>query len=98
MRVFPARSSEPVTAPAALVAALGTPPVEVRVNSFNYMALLPSEQTVRELTPDLAAIASWDRPGVIVTAAGSREYDFVSRYFAAAKGIPEDPVTGGAHC
>jgi PhzF family phenazine biosynthesis protein len=95
---FPARSSEPVAAPAALVAALGTPPVEVRVNSFNYMALLPSEQMVRELTPDLAAIGRLDRTGVIVTAAGSGEYDFVSRYFAPAKGIPEDPVTGGAHC
>jgi PhzF family phenazine biosynthesis protein len=95
---FPARSAEPVPAPAALVAALGTPPAEVLVNSFNYMALLPSEQTVRELTPDLAAIGRLDRTGVIVTAAGSGEYDFVSRYFAPAKGIPEDPVTGGAHC
>jgi len=95
---FPARSSEPVAAPAALVAALGTTPVEVHANEFNYMALLPSEQSVRELTPDMAAIARLDRTGVIVTAAGNGEYDFVSRYFAPAKGIPEDPVTGGAHC
>lgn len=95
---FPARISVPVAAPAALVAALGTTPVEVQVNSFNYMALLPSEQLVRHLTPDLATIARLDRSGVIVTAAGSGEYDFVSRYFAPAKGIPEDPVTGGAHC
>jgi predicted PhzF superfamily epimerase YddE/YHI9 len=39
-----------------------------------------------------------DRSGVIVTALGDGTYDFVSRYFAPAKGIPEDPVTGGAHC
>ncbi len=39
-----------------------------------------------------------DRPGVIVTAQGDGIHDFVSRYFAPAKGIPEDPVTGAAHC
>ena len=39
-----------------------------------------------------------DRGGLIVTAPGDNGYDFVSRYFAPAKGIPEDPVTGGAHC
>jgi predicted PhzF superfamily epimerase YddE/YHI9 len=46
----------------------------------------------------MAATARLDRPGVIVTAPGDGEYDFVSRYFAPAKGVPEDPVTGGAHC
>jgi PhzF family phenazine biosynthesis protein len=95
---FPARSSEQVAAPRALVAALGATPVEVRASEFNYMALLPSEQIVREVVPDMAALARLDRTGVIVTAPGSGEYDFVSRYFAPAKGIPEDPVTGGAHC
>ena len=48
--------------------------------------------------PDIAAIARIDRGGVIVTAPGDGPYDFVSRYFAPAKGIPEDPVTGSAHC
>lgn len=95
---FPARLSETVVAPPQLVAALGVAPVEVHVNTFNYMALLPSEKAVRELSPDLAAIARLDRSGVIVTAAGHDPYDFISRYFAPAKGIPEDPVTGGAHC
>ena len=46
----------------------------------------------------MAALARLDRPGVIVTAPGEGIYDFVSRYFAPAKGIPEDPVTGAAHC
>jgi PhzF family phenazine biosynthesis protein len=95
---FPARAFERVAASQQLVAALGVTPVEVHINAFNYMALLPNEQVVRELKPDLAAIARLDRSGVIVTAAGSGAYDFVSRYFAPAKGIPEDPVTGGAHC
>ena len=57
------------------------------------MAILKDEATVRTLNPDFAAIAAYDRPGIIVTAAGSDGIDFVSRYFAPAKGVPEDPVT-----
>lgn len=95
---FPARRSEPVRTPPGLAEALGAVPLEVWVNEFNYMARLESAQAVRELAPDMAAIARMDRSGVIVTAPGDEHYDFVSRYFAPAKGIPEDPVTGGAHC
>ncbi|MEO5900234.1 MAG: PhzF family phenazine biosynthesis protein, partial [Ilumatobacteraceae bacterium] len=54
--------------------------------------------TVRELTPDIAGIAAVDPHGVIVTAAGDGSYDFVSRVFAPNAGIPEDSVTGSAHC
>jgi PhzF family phenazine biosynthesis protein len=95
---FPARPSQPVPTPPGLAEALGAVPVEVLIDAFNYMALLANAQEVRELTPDIAAIARVDRSGVIVTAPGDETYDFVSRYFAPAKGIPEDPVTGGAHC
>ena len=95
---FPARFSEPVTTPVALVEALGLLPLEVLADRFNYLAVLESADQVRGLGPDLAAIARLDRTGVIVTAVGDDRYDFVSRYFAPAKGIPEDPVTGGAHC
>ena len=95
---FPARPSDGVAVPAGLAEALGVVPVEVFVNAFNYMAVLDSPRIVRDLSPDMAAIARIDRPGVIVTAPGDGEYDFVSRYFAPAKGIPEDPVTGAAHC
>jgi predicted PhzF superfamily epimerase YddE/YHI9 len=95
---FPARLSESVSMPSGLGEALGVVPVEVVVDAFNYIALLESAQVVRELAPDIAAIARVDRSGVIVTAPGDGNYDFVSRYFAPAKGIPEDPVTGGAHC
>ena len=53
---------------------------------------------VRDLSPNMAGIAGMDRPGVIVSAPGDNGFDFVSRYFAPKKGIPEDPVTGAAHC
>jgi PhzF family phenazine biosynthesis protein len=94
---FPIRRSELVTGPTGLAKALGAVPIEVYGNMFNYMAVLNDEATVRALTPDFAAIEAYDRPGVIVTARGAGPYDFVSRYFAPAKGIPEDPVTGAAH-
>jgi PhzF family phenazine biosynthesis protein len=98
MMDFPARPSERTATPPAVAAALGVVPVETRVNTFNYLAILASAEAVRAVEPDLAAVARLDRPGVIVTAAGEPPYDIVSRYFAPAKGVPEDPVTGGAHC
>jgi PhzF family phenazine biosynthesis protein len=95
---FPARPAKRIATPPDVVAALGVEPVEVSADAFNYTALLESAGAVRELAPDLAAIARLDLSGMIVTAPGDGPYDFVSRYFAPAKGIPEDPVTGGAHC
>lgn len=95
---FPARPSQKTTPPPGFASALGVEPTEVFVNAFNYMAVLESATDVRRLSPDMPAIAQLDRPGVIVTAAGDGDYDCVSRYFAPAKGIPEDPVTGAAHC
>lgn len=95
---FPARPFELVPTPLGLAEALGAVPVEVVDDTFNYIALLQSAQVVRELAPNTAALARMDRSGVVVTAPGDGIYDFVSRYFAPAKGIPEDPVTGGAHC
>lgn len=95
---FPIRPSEPIAPPAGLIATLGATPSEVVWDGFNYVALLENARTVRDLDPDLAAIEKIDCAGVIVTAPGDEGFDFVSRYFAPAKGIPEDPVTGGAHC
>ena len=95
---LPARPSQEVTTPPGLAEALGAVPVEVRVNEFNYMAVLENAQSVRRLSPEMAIIARMNRPGVIVTAPGDGIYDFISRYFAPTKGIPEDPVTGAAHC
>jgi PhzF family phenazine biosynthesis protein len=96
---FPARPSKPAVAPpAGIAAALGVTPLEFHVNEFNYLALLANPDAVRALAPDFATIARLDRPGLIVTAAGEGGFDFTSRYFAPAKGVDEDPVTGGAHC
>lgn len=62
----------------------------------DYLAVYSGEDEVGTLAPDGAALLSLDRPGLIVTAPG-READFVSRFFAPALGVPEDPVTGSAH-
>lgn len=94
---FPVRPFESVATPPGLAEALGAVPVEVVANEFNYLAVLASEAAVRALAPDFGAIARLGRGGMIVTAESDGEYDFVSRYFAPAKGIPEDPVTGAAH-
>jgi PhzF family phenazine biosynthesis protein len=83
---FPSRPSELVSTPPGLAEALGVDPIEVFVNAFNYMALLESAHVLRDLAPDMAALARMDRPGVIVTASGEGVYDFVSRY-CVAKGI-----------
>lgn len=95
---FPTRPPAPVDPPAGLEAAVGARPVEVHHDRFNYLVLLDSAATVRGLRPDLAAVGRLDAGGLIATAPGDQGYDCVSRYFAPAKGIDEDPVTGGAHC
>ena len=96
---FPVRRCTPVAMPPDLAMALGTQPIEVGHDGFNYVARMQSAQAVCDLSPDMARIAGLPGvAGVIVTAEGSAPYDIVSRYFAPIKGIPEDPVTGGAHC
>lgn len=95
---FPARRAERVPERPALADALGVRPAEILADAFNYTAVLSAAEAVRALAPDIGAIARLDRDGLIVTAPGDEGYDCVSRYFAPAKGIPEDPVTGGAHC
>jgi PhzF family phenazine biosynthesis protein len=95
---FPATFSEPVSSAPGLADALGVDPVDVVADGVNYLALLESAAVVRQLAPDIAAIARLERSGVIVTAPGDGSYDFVSRYFAPARGVAEDPVTGSAHC
>jgi predicted PhzF superfamily epimerase YddE/YHI9 len=64
----------------------------------NWIFELEDESAVRELTPDFGLIAATSEEGFIVTAAGSGEFDLVSRYFGPNLGINEDPVTGFAHC
>lgn len=95
---FPALRPEPKASPPGLAAALGVNPVEVLADSTNYLVVLERPELVRRLAPDLASFERLDRSGVIVTAPGDEGYDCVSRYFTPARGVPEDPVTGSAHC
>ena len=63
----------------------------------DYLCVFATEDEVLALAPDMAKIAAMDRFAVIVTAPG-KDCDFVSRFFAPAKGVDEDPVTGSSHC
>lgn len=93
---LPRREPAACEAPAALLEGLGSTPGHV-LRSRDYMAVYGSEDDVRSLRPDMTRLASLDALGVIVTAPATR-FDFVSRFFAPAAGVPEDPVTGSAHC
>ena len=93
---FPARPPSACPRPAAIDQALGLPPREV-LRARDYLSVFESEAEVRALAPRMEQVAALDALGVIVTAPG-RDADFVSRFFAPRAGVPEDPVTGSAHC
>lgn len=93
---FPARRAEPCAAPDALLDGLGKPPVEVR-RARSYVAIYAAAGDVASLQPDIERLSRVESSGIIVTAPGD-DVDFVSRFFAPRLGIPEDPVTGSAHC
>lgn len=97
---FPAmRSREAGASSSTLSKSLGAKAVVVRKTKIDHLVELESEQAVRQLRPDIAALKRAGGQGVIVTArSDGQPYDFVSRYFAPNAGIDEDPVTGGAHC
>jgi predicted PhzF superfamily epimerase YddE/YHI9 len=96
---FPARPASPCPPPPGLLDALGTAAAWVGHNGMDYLVVVEDEQTVRGLRPDFARLAALPVRGVIVSSqADSRDCDFVSRFFAPAAGIAEDPVTGSAHC
>jgi predicted PhzF superfamily epimerase YddE/YHI9 len=93
---FPARPPEACEPPEALLCGLGRRPAHV-FKSRDYLAVFATEAEVRALAPDFVALKTLDCLGVIATAPGG-DSDFVSRFFAPAAGIDEDPVTGSAHC
>ncbi len=93
---FPAMTPTPRETPEGLADALGHPPLEVLGVERQLLAVFADERTVRELKPDFGLLVQY-KLGTIVTAPGDR-CDFVSRHFAPNVGIPEDPVTGSAHC
>jgi len=96
MMDFPTRRPEPCQPPAHLAEIMGISPSQT-LRSRDLVVVYENEHDVRRLKPDLAKVAALDYFGVIVTAPGKKS-DFVSRFFAPGAGIPEDPVTGSAHC
>lgn len=94
---MPALVPAPVQAPAGLADALGASPLAV-LAAKHYLARFDDPDEVAALRPDFAALAGLPLPAVIVTAKGRDEFDFVSRFFAPANGVPEDAVSGVAHC
>jgi predicted PhzF superfamily epimerase YddE/YHI9 len=95
---FPANPAERIAIPAGSMKGLGVEPLEALRNSRFTLFVLENAAEVAELTPGMQALSELDPHGVIVTATGNGGFDFVSRFFAPRLGVPEDPVTGSAHC
>lgn len=96
---FPADPVALAASPAGLESGLGVEVQSVYRGREKFLVVLPDANAVRDLTPDLPFLMSLDAQGVIVTAQSDRpSYDFISRFFAPKAGVPEDPVTGSAHC
>jgi PhzF family phenazine biosynthesis protein len=96
---FPSEEDANSKAPDDLVKALGIRPKYVGQNRFDYIVEAESEDIITRMKPDYSLLAQVTTRGVIVTSrSDSANYDFVSRFFAPAVGINEDPVTGSAHC
>lgn len=96
---FPEEPPRETKAPDKLLSALGTEALWVGKNRFDYLVEIDSEKKVTGLKPDFIMLEEVHMRGVIVTSRSQGEqYDFVSRFFAPAVGVIEDPVTGSAHC
>lgn len=93
---FPSRPPAPAPPCSGLFEALGQRPTAL-LAARDYLAVYDSEEQVKSLRPDMEGLKRIDKFAVIVTAPGAN-CDFVSRFFAPGKGVPEDPVTGSAHC
>lgn len=93
---FPSRPVAPADAPDGLAEALGKAPKEV-LKSRDYFLVYENEREILEIQPNFSRLLEIGAHGFIVTAKGESA-DFVSRFFAPEVGVPEDPVTGSAHC
>lgn len=93
---FPARKPEPAEKSPLIAHALGADPLDV-LKSRDLLVVFKDEATIKNMKPDFSELMQIDTFAVIVTAKGETA-DFVSRFFAPRAGIPEDPVTGSAHC
>lgn len=96
---FPVKVEQPTELPPNLIESLHVEAQYTGRNEFDYLVAVESERTVRAVKPDFKRLATVDCRGVIVTArSDDARFDFVSRFFAPASGVDEDPVTGSAHC
>jgi PhzF family phenazine biosynthesis protein len=96
---FPAKFSQSVDSFDDLIESLHVTPLAIERNKFDYLVEVASEEEVKSIRPDMTKLASIQARGVIVTSRSTTPpFDFISRFFAPAVGIPEDPVTGSAHC
>ncbi len=96
---FPTEPDNETSSPNGLFKSLGVDAIYIGKNRFDYIIEVSSEEAVWELKPDFNALGKISCRGVIVTSkSASKEYDFVSRFFAPGVGVNEDPVTGSAHC
>lgn len=96
---FPAKDCVACEAPAGLTEALGCEVNFCGNNGMDYLVEIAEESALRELSPNMSLLSLLPVRGVIVTSKSDhQDYDFVSRFFAPAVGVAEDPVTGSAHC
>jgi len=93
---FPADFAQVVDAVPVFAEAFGVHPLATFKGKTDYLLLFDSEETILEFQPDISLLLSTNARGIIVTAKGNK-VDFVSRFFAPAVGVNEDPVTGSAH-
>ncbi len=96
---FPVMRDEPAQAPPGLVEGLGLVPRYVGRSRSDYIVELDGEEAVRALRPDFGRLKTVSTRGVIATSRSKDAgFDFVSRFFAPAVGVDEDPATGSSHC
>ncbi len=96
---FPATPAQPVDMVPTLIEALGVRPLTFARSRFDYLIEVATEREVRQLEPNFDRLRGVATRGVMVTSlADADSCDFVSRFFAPAVGVDEDPVTGSAHC
>jgi PhzF family phenazine biosynthesis protein len=96
---FPVTPEVPAQTPPDLVEGLGVSPLYVGRSRFDYLVELDGADAVLGTKPDFARLRAIPARGIIVTSrSNTSDCDFVSRFFAPASGIDEDPVTGSAHC
>ena len=97
---FPSQAVSPAEPPPGLIEAMGVKPTFVGRGPTDYLIEVATEAEVRAARPNITALEQVEARGIILTAQAKApsEYDFISRFFAPSAGVPEDPVTGSAHC